>query len=330
MVRGGGGRRGVRGGRSEFTQPKKRSKPSRDSDSDTFNLSEHLDNISSNPDKIKQFVDELLQHSVFKDEIVSSLKAEVTAEILQTVCVPLQEKIEELESRIDDMEQYSRRNCLKLSGIIESSGENTDNIVLSIINKDILSPTGHKMDMRSIGRTHRVGPTGGTKRDIIVRFISYRDRDLVFRNKRNLKLRNASATSKVFVNEALTRKRASLFKKVRDLKKDSRIAECWTQDGKVLLKTHANKIIPVTTEYDLEQLLKPKVQASFTLPSGAASGGPVDIDCDANKSELNIDASVFKPVSGANTASTSTPLPSKKFSQTQTTVPAEGDISVTN
>ena len=57
-----------------------------------------------------------------------------------------------LESQADQAEQYSRRNCLRISGIPEETGENTDNIVLRIAN-DIES------DVRpqDIDRSHRVG-----------------------------------------------------------------------------------------------------------------------------------------------------------------------------
>ena len=39
-----------------------------------------------------------------------------------------------LEAQADQAEQYSRRNCLHISGVPEETEENTDNIVLSIAN----------------------------------------------------------------------------------------------------------------------------------------------------------------------------------------------------
>jgi hypothetical protein len=92
----------------------------------------------------------------------------------------------------DDQEQYSRRTNLKISGIEEQGREeNTDDLVLDVINNLILKHQGVSLNYSHIGRTHRVGPppTTSTKnrpRHIIIRFISYRDRDLVFRNKKNL------------------------------------------------------------------------------------------------------------------------------------------------
>ena len=38
-----------------------------------------------------------------------------------------------LESRIDELEQYSRRYCIRVAGISESDNENTDEIVLDLL-----------------------------------------------------------------------------------------------------------------------------------------------------------------------------------------------------
>lgn len=55
-----------------------------------------------------------------------------------------------LESKADQAEQYSRRNCLRIAGVEETDEENTDNIVLSI---------AHDIGIRGeyINRSHRLG-----------------------------------------------------------------------------------------------------------------------------------------------------------------------------
>ena len=57
-------------------------------------------------------------------------------------------------------------------------------LVMYVINDLILKSKNEseKLPLSQIGRTHRVGEKEGRTRDIIVRFISYRDRALVFRN----------------------------------------------------------------------------------------------------------------------------------------------------
>lgn len=123
---------------------------------------------------------------------------------------------------------------LKFSGNKEEEEDNTDKSILNIVNKVVLKGTGHNFDISSIDCSHRVGPTiQGKPRDIIVRFLSYRDRDLIYLNKKNFKSYNnkPSNNNRVFINEALTRTRAKLFARTRRLHKEKLIDGCWTMDG---------------------------------------------------------------------------------------------------
>ena len=87
----------------------------------------------------------------------------------------LQKRVKSLESAVDAGEQYSRRNCVRVSGMMELTGESTDNILL-----DIAEAIDVNIDIRDIDRIHRLGKPGTvdeprTKpRDIIVKFVSYR------------------------------------------------------------------------------------------------------------------------------------------------------------
>lgn len=109
------------------------------------------------------------------------------------------------------MEQFSRRTCIKFSGIPEERGEKTDVIFLRITNQFILPKEQQRMELHHISRLHTVGPPRDNKfpRDIIVRFVSYRDKARVFGNKRNLQQKNfnqnLSNKYKIYINEALTK-----------------------------------------------------------------------------------------------------------------------------
>ena len=59
----------------------------------------------------------------------------------------------EYESKFDDIEQYSRRSCLILTGIKERKGENTGNLVLNALSTHL----GTKLDLYEIDRSHRLG-----------------------------------------------------------------------------------------------------------------------------------------------------------------------------
>jgi hypothetical protein len=145
--------------------------------------------------------------------IIKTIKSELSSEL-----TPLQNQIDYLKIKLDDQEQYSRRTNLKISGIKEQGREEkTDDLVLDVINNLILKHQGVSLNYSHIGRTHRVGPPPTTSkknrpRDIIIRFISYRDRDLVFRNKKNLNSFNQRQSPDRNIRLLMTSKtRSSVF-----------------------------------------------------------------------------------------------------------------------
>ena len=81
----------------------------------------------------------------------------------------------EYQSKFDDIEQYSRRSCLILTGIKERKGENTDNLVPNVFNTYL----GIKLDLYEIDRSHHLGlkrndhDGNQTDRPIIIKFIGY-------------------------------------------------------------------------------------------------------------------------------------------------------------
>lgn len=134
------------------------------------------------------------------------------------------------------------------------------------MNYVLLKGTGHSIDISRIDRSHRVGPTiQGRPRDIIVRFLNYRDRDLVYLNKKNLKSfnNNPSNNNRVFINEALTRARAKLFAQTRRLHKEKVIDGCWTMDGRIKIKLSNGNIVTITREDELHRHV-PHVQGGAT------------------------------------------------------------------
>jgi hypothetical protein len=67
----------------------------------------------------------------------------------------LLDHIDLLETKLDEQEQYSRRNCLLIHGIPEtSSKENTDTLVIDTIRERLNIPITEE----DLDRTHRLGP----------------------------------------------------------------------------------------------------------------------------------------------------------------------------
>ena len=72
----------------------------------------------------------------------------------------MNERIEELENKIDRQEQYSRRNCILIHGIAENKEENTDQQAIDFINENL----DIKIDEIDIDRSHRIGRYDKTKK----------------------------------------------------------------------------------------------------------------------------------------------------------------------
>ena len=153
----------------------------------------------------------------------------------------------EIEKECDGLEQYSRRNSLRITGIPESEGNtNTDKIVLDMC-KDI----GLSLTDSDIDRSHWVGKPNGLKpRQIIVKFTSYRSRQQVYKARSRLK---ASDYKNVYINENLTKIRIKLLYDARQLLKNkhSKIDGVWSADGVILVKDTAGRIHRVLCRDDL-------------------------------------------------------------------------------
>lgn len=127
----------------------------------------------------------------------------------------------EVDRRVDDLEQYTRRHNLRFLGIPEKPRENTDHVIIDFLKKEMNVTIGES----DIDRSHRLGTfIEGKNRQIIVKFISYKIRDCIFKNKKLLK-------GKQFrVYEDLTKHRLELYKLAMRKHGMKRV---WTADGNI-------------------------------------------------------------------------------------------------
>ena len=115
-------------------------------------LNDILENNYKNSNKVESAVNVILKHEALRHLITKAIKSELSSEL-----TPLQNQIDYLKIKLDDQEQYSRRTNLKISGIKEQGREeNTDDLVLDVINNLILKHQGVSLNYSHIGRTHRV------------------------------------------------------------------------------------------------------------------------------------------------------------------------------
>ncbi len=180
------------------------------------------------PERINAIVDKLVKSKPLVTSLVKSLESDVKQEVYQSCkmdsedmdnaittleekCYSLRNTANDLQSRLDDFEQYSRRNCLLIHGLDDSEDyrEAPESIVISRLN-----PVIPRLNIatKNIDRAHRIGKPKqshherGRPRPMLVKFLSYQDRAKVFQQKRLLKGTGMAVT------ESLTPTRLGLLK----------------------------------------------------------------------------------------------------------------------
>ena len=160
-------------------------------------------------------------------------------------------RIEQLEQAVDNLEQYSRRSSVRITGIVEhKDGEQIDKIITDLFN-DMDMPL--KMD--HINRAHRIGPRKSAtnknhSRQIIVQFKDYKSKNDFIKARKRLRTKR----SNVYISEDLTQKRARLLFLCRTLKKQHKILDCWSYDGRIVIKDLKGTIKTVSRDDELNAL----------------------------------------------------------------------------
>lgn len=183
--------------------------------------------IESSIPGIKLSVIEAVKESYqsLSDE-VKSLREE--NEHLKILNGELEKKVSDVVDANETLEQYGRRNSVRISGVPVRQNEVTDEIVL-----DIAQALGVAMDVSEIDRSHRVGKPTNRNRDILVKFVSYRSRQKLYSRRKDL--RDNDATMGTFINEDLTRCRSKILYEARlSAKGENAIFKAaYSSDGKI-------------------------------------------------------------------------------------------------
>lgn len=201
----------------------------------------------------------------------------------------LEKRILQVECDNDSLEQYSRRNSIRISGLPEVANENTDEIVIKLAQEldASISPA-------DIDRSHRVGKlvdqgrggrsTSGTQRhrDILVKFATYNARQRLFMKRREL--RDKDTMKHIFLNEDLTQTRSKLLYEARCLVRVNKLKAAYAYDGRLfvrdcddrrhLIRTNSDlSAFGDTKEAKLELSRRVSLQAARRSPSSAVSDG---------------------------------------------------------
>ena len=93
------------------------------------------------------------------------------------------EKCDSLFTKCDFLEQYSRRNNVRVMGIDHCPQEKVEENVLKVLREKM----SLQIDASHIDRCHQLKAAKNGSQSVIVKFVSHRHRRLVLRNRGKLK-----------------------------------------------------------------------------------------------------------------------------------------------
>lgn len=189
----------------------------------------------------------------------------------------LEKRLSQVEYDNDALEQYSRRNSVRISGINEAIDEDTDSIVMRLAEKlDVtLSPADIDRSHR-VGRTNEQGRDGRRRhRDILVKFSTYNARRRLFMKRKDL--RDSEDTKHIFINEDLTTLRSRLLYDARCLVRTNKLNSAYASDGKIFVRDKDDHRRLIKYDSDILEYGDPKearnelTRRSRLVPSASAS-----------------------------------------------------------
>ena len=178
-------------------------------------------------------------------------KMESDLTISRNVNVKLMERLVVTERKCWANEQYSRRECLEISGIPESVSDNAleDKI------QGVLRGIDAEVDTENIESCHRLKGKGSKGR-VILKLSKRKDAEKIKLNKKKLKNIDhrkigLSSGTKVFINESLCGYYKLLWSKCKKLFLEKKIASFWVTNGTVKIKLLNDQVRSITHEVNL-------------------------------------------------------------------------------
>ena len=193
-------------------------------------VSKEMQKLQAQLEKAESRVMELETEVKSKTEIIKTLQKHHERD---------SEDIVKLKRDMNDAEQYSRRNCVRVYGIPEKPKEDTDQLMIDLASEKLeIGIERHEID-----RSHRVGPpraprNGAGKppppRPIIGKLTSYRTRDLLLKRRRKLK------GTRIGIEEDLTAINRTLLNEAKEeVKRNKKLSAAWSSDGRVIVLVNA-------------------------------------------------------------------------------------------
>ena len=181
---------------------------------------------------------------LYQEFIVLKTENDQIRKELDTVKLELKQERTDRIVMVDRLEQYQRKDSLRVNGIPYSEGETNVQLEDKVI--QLADKIGVKLNRHDISVTHRLKPTTKGIHPVIVKFSTRRSKDAVYYSKKALK--DLEGMGSVYISEDLTRLRYRtllLAKKVKGLNSIT------TRGGKIKVYIGENRV-PVTVESPMD------------------------------------------------------------------------------
>lgn len=136
---------------------------------------------------------------------------------------------QQTQLKLNDMEQYGRRNNIRIDGIENKDGEIADETTKVVIQKLNTKMKNLNITEKDIDACHRIGETKSGKRQIIVKFVSRQTRDRVIRSRKLFR------DDSIYLNEDLTKLTETVLMSVKRKMTDE-VHAVWSRDCKIYYK----------------------------------------------------------------------------------------------
>ena len=228
-------------------------------------IRERLDNLFKKMNDNQKALQDKIKNQDLK---IESLKVENTH-----LANKLQMYEDKYEEGLNNLEQYSRRECVEISGIPERQDEDTNDLVMkvgSLIGLDISESdisVSHRLPRRTYSAAVSDGPQASSNvpyraPNIIAKFIRRNIRDRFYKARKHLRNKSTKdldssrySGDRIYISENLTQKNKEVFKESLRVKKDLKFQYIWTSYGRIYLrKDSASPVITILKKSDLDFL----------------------------------------------------------------------------
>ena len=187
-------------------------------------LENKIERLSNENTLIKQEVESLKASADFQNKWFEQAKRDLeetrAKDPIEEDIKLIEQKHQQLEEKISELEDRSRRNNLRFSGFTEKAEgaetwEESENLIREFIERNL------EMESKdiTIERAHRTGSKiNDKKRAIIVKFLNYKDKDAVLNQYRQKQLWKDN----IYINEDYSERTADLRKQLFEQAKEIR------------------------------------------------------------------------------------------------------------